>query len=80
MNKLNNFVSGLIIAAILSTVLATILAMFGPREAKASQGSCACRELTRIRVLLEQQAGVVCNEYRCLPAPTPTAGSGEPLE
>lgn len=44
-----------------------------PRE------SCECRELRAIRMLLEQQSGVVCNEWRCLPAPTPTAGNGGPL-
>lgn len=41
--------------------------------------SCECEELRRIRVLLEHQSGVVCNDQRCLPAPTPTVPNGGEL-
>lgn len=39
----------------------------------------SCEELRRIRVLLENQFQVVCNESRCLPAPTPTVPNGGEL-
>ena len=45
-----------------------------PRE------SCECRELRAIRRILEQQFQVVCDERRCLPAPTPTVPNGGRLE
>jgi hypothetical protein len=48
-------------------------------DAEASRESCECRELRAIRQILEHQFGVVCNESRCLPAPTPTAPNGGEL-
>ena len=65
---------------VLVAVAAAVVMLSPDRAVSRDRESCECRELQRIRALLEQQAGVVCNEYRCLPAPTPTAGSGEPLE
>jgi len=59
------------------TVFATILGviLFAP-PVEASRDSCECRELRRIRALLEHQLGVVCDERRCLPVPTPTNDGG----
>lgn len=71
---------GLLIAICISTVTLMLSMLLASQLAEGTQRpSCACTELRRIRVLLEQQAGVVCNEYRCLPAPTPT-NDGGPLE
>ncbi len=50
-----------------------------PGKAQASRDSCECRELRRIRALLEHHLGVTCDERRCLPAPTPTAPNGGDL-
>lgn len=50
---------------------------FVTSPAEASRESCECRELRAIRVLLEHQLGIVCDERRCLPAPTPTNDGGE---
>jgi hypothetical protein len=46
-------------------------------ESEASRDSCECRELRAIRQLLQHQLGVVCDERRCLPVPTPTSDGGE---
>jgi hypothetical protein len=48
-----------------------------PGKAQASRDSCECRELRAIRQLLQHQLGVVCDERRCLPVPTPTSDGGE---
>lgn len=57
-----------------------IAAVASVKSAEASRESCECRELRAIRRLLEHQTGVVCDERRCLPAPTPTVPNGGPLE
>jgi len=48
--------------------------------AEASRDTCECRELRRIRTLLKHHLGIVCDERRCLPVPTPTVPTGGPLE
>lgn len=49
-----------------------------PAEAHP-RDNCECSELRAIRRMLEQQTGVVCDERRCLPVPTPTASTGGEL-
>ena len=64
-----------ILIVIATVVLMTL--MMSARPVQASRESCECRELRAIRVLLEHQLGVVCDERRCLPVPTPTNDGGE---
>ena len=62
------------------TVLVAVVAavmLLPDRAVSRDRESCECRELRAIRMLLEQQSGVICNEWRCLPAPTPTNDGGE---
>lgn len=40
--------------------------------------SCECRELTRIRLLLEHQFGIVCDQSHCQGASS--SSNGGPLE
>ena len=65
---------------VLVAVAAAVVMLSPDRAVSRDRESCECRELRAIRMLLEQQSGVICNEWRCLPAPTPTAPSGGPLE
>jgi hypothetical protein len=61
----------------LGFLLLALSAIAGP--AKASRESCECRELRAIRVLLQHQLGIACDERRCLPVPTPTVPDGGDL-
>jgi hypothetical protein len=64
----------------IQAAIVAVLLYFGWNDSAATpRESCECRELRRIRVLLEHQAGIVCNEYRCLPVPTPTVPDGGEL-
>jgi hypothetical protein len=66
------------IAIILATII--LLMLLGQRStAQASRESCECRDLRSIRRLLEYRLGAVCDDRRCLPAPTPTAPNGGEL-
>jgi hypothetical protein len=68
------------IAAVLFMVF-WVFALFAiSPKATASRDSCECRELRAIRQLLQHHLGVVCDERRCLPVPTPTVPTGGPLE
>lgn len=51
-----------------AAILAGSLAQARPRS------SCECEELTRIRVLLEHQFRLVCDERRCEGLPPPDGG------
>jgi hypothetical protein len=66
---------------VVSTAIAGILSIDNAAAKAPRPCDCACEELRRIRLLLENQFQVVCNERRCLPAPTPTGTpNGGPLE
>lgn len=47
------------------------------KSAEASRESCECRELRAIRILLEHQSGLVCDERHCEPIVTPTPNGSE---
>ena len=67
--------------AFIAFVCASCLLVVNAEAKPTKPCDCACEELRRIRVLLEDQFQVVCNEIRCLPAPTPTGTpNGGPLE
>lgn len=69
----------IIIDLIFFILLLAVLMLVAGSFAHADRDSCECRELRRIRQLLEQQSGLICNEFRCQPAPTPTAPNGGEL-
>lgn len=53
---------------VIAVILAGSLAQARPRS------SCECEELTRIRVLLEHQFRLVCDESHCEGLPPPDGG------
>lgn len=69
---------GTFLAVVLMAVVVLLIGAFAPK-AEATRESCECRELRAIRVLLQHQLGIVCNEQRCLPVPTPTVPDGSEL-
>jgi hypothetical protein len=63
--------------AFTAVILWGIGVMIRGTPAQASRDSCECRELRAIRLLLQHQLGVTCDERRCLPVPTATPDGSE---
>jgi len=66
-------------ALLFSIALVFIIGIVGVSSDAHPRDNCECSELRAIRRILEAQTGMVCNEFRCLPAPTATPNGG-PLE
>lgn len=64
-------------ALLFSIGLVITIGIVGVSSDAHPRDNCECQELRAIRRILEQQTGMVCNEFRCLPAPTATPNGSE---
>lgn len=64
-------------ALLFSIGLVITIGLVGITSDAHPRDNCECSELRAIRRILEQQTGVVCDEFRCLPAPEGTPNGGQ---